>query len=149
MKHFLTATLLAVLAAADSSQTCLYCKRADSTGGFLVSYNYCKDSDRCYKDAWNYNTRACKDGWKRGRSVPLEVCAPTEVQCPKFTSSPDKYSTYTNETYTLPVGGKCTIAIDATDAVGRVIFTGTEELGFDGAHIYSDDIISIEEGSKA
>ena len=73
-------------------------------------------------DAWNYINRECLDGWKRGNSYELTTCEPEEISCPSYASNPDKYGLYENITWSLPEAGMCTITIDATEGVARLIF---------------------------
>ena len=54
----------------EATQTCLYCKRADTNAGFLYSYSYCplKTAEACIPDLWTYINPVCagattKDGW--------------------------------------------------------------------------------------
>ena len=43
-----------LIALASATQSCLFCKRMDNNAGFLYSYQYCKEEDKCMLDAWNY-----------------------------------------------------------------------------------------------
>ena len=55
---------------------------------------------------------------------------PAEGVCKSFVSSPDKYGKAAqNSTDTLTAGSKCTVSIDATAALARVIFDDTTNLG--------------------
>lgn len=94
MKPMLAAFLVAV-AYAGSSQ-CLYCRNQDNNGGVLVSYSYCKHTDECLKDAWNYIQRDCLTEWERGNTIALNTCDPEEVSCPEFISTPEQYQLYVN-----------------------------------------------------
>ena len=60
-------------------------------GGFLVTFSYCETTKTCLKDAWNYFTRQCPEGWKKGRDYDIGICNPEEIQCPSFKSAVDKY----------------------------------------------------------
>ena len=144
MKQFLCAALVAGLVAAGSSQ-CLYCRNQDLNAGFLVSYSYCEHQDVCLKDAWNYIKRDCLSGWVRGNTLALDACEPEEVTCPSFVSSTEKYQKYKNTTWSMAAGSKCTVNIDATEGIARVIYSSTLYLGIEyDAKI--DEVITIESG---
>ena len=128
-----------------ASSECLYCRRMDKNAGFLVSYSYCLQLDECLMDAWNYINRPCLDEWKRGDSYDLTMCQPDNITCPAFVSDQTKYGAYTNTTWSLAAGGMCTVSIDATKGVARVIFDETSFLGIEsGARI--GDIITFQSG---
>ena len=42
------------LSAAVPSTECLSCKIKDSESSFLYTYSYCKDTNFCLPDEWNY-----------------------------------------------------------------------------------------------
>ena len=46
-------TVIGYVSAAPSTK-CLSCKLQDSESSFLYSYSYCKDTDQCLQDEWNY-----------------------------------------------------------------------------------------------
>ena len=75
-------------------------------------------------------------------------CGATEDTgvCKSFVSSKDKFGKYENSTDTLMAGSKCTVSIDATAALARVIFDDTQDLGvlFNGYNI--GEPITIPEG---
>ena len=52
---YASAVIVGVSAEADL-QACMYCKRADSNAGYLVSYDYCGDLDeqKCIQNYWKY-----------------------------------------------------------------------------------------------
>lgn len=159
MNKFFTGALLAVAALAqdvdengeiilEASPECMYCRRMDKNSGFLVSYSYCAQSDECLMDAWNYINRDCQSGWKSGNSYELDLCNPISTTCHEtFVSTPDKYGSYQNTTWTLPQGSYCDIVIDASQGVGRVIFDETSFLGMDGTDKKLGDVITFESGS--
>lgn len=149
MKYFINLALLIATVSAAASSQCMYCRRLDEGAGFLVTFSYCNQTDICLQNAWNYIQRDCVDGWQRGNSYELDYCQPNVISCPEFTSTPDKYQIYQNDSWSLAQGGMCTIKIDATEGVGRVIFKNTSVLGieWDGAEI--GDVISIAEGEIA
>lgn len=138
----------AVAQETSSSADCMYCRRMDRNSGFLVSYSYCKASDECLQDAWNYINRDCADGWQGGSSYELSLCAPDAITCPPiYVSSQEKYQTYDNMTWTLPEGSACEVQVDTTNGVARVIFDETSYLGIDGSDVKLGDVITFDEGS--
>jgi len=134
------------------SQPCLYCRRMDNNAGFLVSYSYCNQTDDCLMDAWNYINRPCKDEWKRGNTYELSACNAETITCPEFKSSPEKYGTYENVTWSLAAGGKCEVKVNANQGIARVIFAETSYLGIEP--ITADtkakigDVITFESGEQ-
>ena len=146
MKQFVSSAFMAAIATA-ARQECLYCRRQDKSAGFLVSYSYCNQSDTCLKDAWNYITRKCESGgWRRGRDYEIDFCDPDSSNCPTFKSSQEYYQVYVNQSWSLAEGGKCNVAIDATEGVARVIFDNTNQLGIDYDDVNIGDVITIESG---
>lgn len=91
MKQFIAGALAVSMAYAVGKSQCLYCRNQDRNAGFLVSYSYCAHSEICLKDAWNYISRECLDGWVRGNTLTLDDCEPEEVTCPSFTSSEEQF----------------------------------------------------------
>ena len=61
--------------------------------------------------------------------MDITSCSPSEGTCPSFTSSANAYGVYTNTTQALASGEYCSIYVDATQAVARVIFDNTNNLG--------------------
>ena len=75
----------------------------------------------------------------------MDNCNPEEVSCPSFTSSPELYQKYENTTWSMAAGSKCTVTVDATAGVARVIFSSTVYLGINfDAKI--DEVITLESG---
>ena len=75
----------------------------------------------------------------------MEACTPEEVGCPSFASTPELYQKYENTTWSMAAGSKCTVSIDATAGVARVIFSSTIYLGINyDAKI--DEVITFESG---
>merc|ERR1711981_1183123 len=144
-KQFIASAVLVAAAEAASSE-CMYCRRMDANAGFLVSYSYCNQTDTCLKDAWNYINRECSDGWRKGTSYELEYCAPDDISCPEFVSSSEKFQKYFNNTWSLASGGQCTVKIDATAGVARVIFDNTSYLGIEMEGAQIGDVITVESG---
>jgi hypothetical protein len=119
----------------------------DRNSGFLVSYSYCEISDECLMDAWNYINRDCASSWRLGEDYELNLCYPQKTVCQEvFVSSQEKFGTYDNLTWTLPQGAYCDIVVDATAAVGRVIFDETSFLGVDGTDIKLGEVITVDQG---
>jgi len=144
MKQFIVAAAVMAAVHAGSSQ-CLYCRNQDLNAGFLVSYSYCEHQDVCLKDAWNYIRRDCLSTWKRGNELTMDACQPEVVSCPGFVSSPEKYQKYENQTWSIAAGSKCTVSVDATAGIARVIFSSSLYLGINfDAKI--DEVITIDSG---
>ena len=85
------AALISVIAVANAanSPTCLYCKKKDSDSSFLYSYSYCKDTDECLKDEWNYMNKWCSSIWIPGWMLDIDKdCEATTAisQCVDFIS---------------------------------------------------------------
>ena len=148
MKLLLNIALFIATASAAASSACMYCRRLDQGAGFLVTFSYCNQTDLCLQNAWNYITRDCTGGWVRGNSYDLDYCSPDEISCPSYTSNPAKYQVYENKTWSLSQGGKCTVRIDASQGVARVIFENSRYLGIEmeGAKPDVGDVITIGEG---
>ena len=149
MKQFIAAALAAV-AFAESLPKCMYCKRNDENSGFLNSWSYCKPTDTCLKNVWNYIQRPCgEEGWQKGTSYNLDACEPEDIACPEFVTDPDKYQTYSNNTWSLAQGGKCTVKIDSTLGVARVVFdwnVKNSQLGVMFPPYGTGDVISFDSG---
>ena len=123
MKQFVGAAVMAV--AVEGTQQCLYCRRQDQRAGFLVSYSYCEKDDYCLKDAWNYINKGCDGGWRQGSQYELSFCKPEDHECPTYVATREDHQEYKNSTWSLAEGEQCTVTIDATESVGRVIFANT------------------------
>lgn len=76
-----------------------------------------------------YINQKCASGWVKGRKLDLSVCQPTIATCHSFISTEQAAGTFTNYTETLPLGSECTVKIDASNYVGRVIFDDSDTLG--------------------
>merc|ERR1712045_350513 len=75
----------------------------------------------------------------------MDDCTPEETECLSFTSTPELYQKYENTTWSMAAGSKCTVTVDATDGVARVIFSSTVYLGINfDAKI--DEVITLESG---
>ena len=140
--------VLLVASVYAGSEECLYCRRMDSNSGFLVSYSYCAQTNECIQDAWNYLNRECADGWRRGSTMELGLCEAEIVTCMDFESTPEKAQEYFNRTWTLPAGTYCTLTIDATKFVARVVFDSTSYLGIEEENAKIGDVITVENGVK-
>ena len=68
------AALLSVIALvnAENSPNCMYCKKLDSDNSFMYSYSYCKDTDECLADSWNYMNKWCKSKWISGWMLDID-----------------------------------------------------------------------------
>ena len=152
MKQFIAAALAAAVAFAESLPKCLYCKRNDENSGFLNSWSYCKKYDTCLHNQWNYIQRDCPDdGWAKGSTYVLDFCEPEDIACPEFVTDPEKYQTYSNNTWSLAQGGKCTVKINATNGVARVVFdygVTNSQLGLAFPGYKTGDVISFDSGEN-
>ena len=87
MKQLFSMAAVAAVATADG---CLYCRRMDKNSGALVTWSYCKQTDSCLQNVWNYITRTCgvdKLGWQKAGDYDLDYCGTVEAECPSFVSS--------------------------------------------------------------
>ena len=77
-----------------------------------------------------------------------EDCGAVEAigVCDAFVSTKEMYGQYNNGTKSLPAAGKCTVNVDASAALARVIFEDSASLGvlFNGYQIGQP--ITIPEG---
>ena len=124
---------LALSAAIANAQleNCLYCMYTDERATFLESWSYCAAQTECLADERNYIDRPCEGGWKRGNELSLFQCETAETACPEFVSTKqydlnEPLGKHKNITWTLPAGTQCTVKIDATEYVGRVLFDGVQ-----------------------
>ena len=129
--------MASLLSSASATSTCLYCIFEDDQAGFLASYSYCLATDTCLEDQWNYIDYKCSSSWARGDTLNITVCSPTEVTCPSYTSSETAFGIYTNTTQVLAANTYCTVTIDSTTAVSRVIFDNTVSLGITELDYYT------------
>lgn len=121
-----------VVATNEPSTNCLYCRKQDSEAGWLLSYSYCVDNDECLMDAWNYLDRPCESDWTRAKSFDIGYCNANSVTgCAEFESTPDDFGVQTNRTYSLAGGEYCIVKVDATQALARVIFDESSDLGIE------------------
>merc|ERR1712166_32717 len=143
--------LLSVIAvvSAENSPTCMYCKKQDSDSSFLYSYSYCKDTNECLADEWNYMNKWCKTKWISGWMLDIDVdCEAKEAigQCVNFVPTPG-FEKKEMAVSTLQAGQKCTVSVDANQALGRVIFTSAVNLGFLWNGYVPTDPITIPMGN--
>ena len=119
---YLSAVILGVNAEANP-QACMYCKRADSNAGYLVSYDYCSDVDeqKCIKNYWNYIWKEqCLTETKFGWNLDIDNDCAAETaasNCPSlWAPTKDVYGVdgFAREGRQMPENNKCTILIDAT-----------------------------------
>ena len=98
----------------------------DTLSSFLYSSNYCAAKDECLQDQWNYKNNFCTSGWMPGWILDIDGdCNARDGgvgACKPFTSSLDQVGYNDTRTITLPAGNKCTIQVDATEFVARVLF---------------------------
>ena len=119
--------LIATVAQA-ALENCLYCRYTDLQATFLESWSYCNGGQECLADQWNYIDRDCSDGsWNRAAKLSLDDCQAETAPCPEFTSSKqydlgEPLGRHRNLTWVLPSGSKCTVKIDSTNYIGRVLF---------------------------
>ena len=66
MKFAALAALTVMGTQAAPSTKCMSCKLKDSASSFLYSYSYCKDTNECLQDEWNYINQWCKTKWIPG-----------------------------------------------------------------------------------
>ena len=81
-----------LLATVAASQTCLYCKRMDTTSGFLYNYDFCPDSERCLENPREYINLdlICPGARIRGYALDIkDNCDAYESSCAGFVSSPE------------------------------------------------------------
>jgi len=76
----------------------------------------------------------------------MDECEPETQDCPKFESSPEKYQKYENQTWSLGANARCTVNIDATGGIARVIFSSTVYLGINYDAMV-DEVITFESGT--
>ena len=132
-----------------ASSNCMHCKKMDSSSTFLYSWSYCKETDECLADVWNYINAFCPTNWVQGWMIDIDAdCAATEAVgvCDPYVSTKEAYGQYVNVTKSLPAASKCTVSVDASAALARVIFDDTQDLGvlFNGYTI--GEPITIPEG---
>jgi hypothetical protein len=130
----------------QAQATCMYCRRADVTRTFMVTYSYCEASDTCLQDKWLYIDRPCSTSWKRGEDVDLMSCEPTAGLCHSFVSSEQAAGQFLNHTETLASGEYCEINVDATAHVARVVFDDALTLGVELSDYTIGDVYDIEKG---
>jgi len=124
----------------------------DTMSAFMYSYSYCKSSDECLGDAWNFYNKWCASGWQAGWTLDVyEDCeALTSIGvCQPFVGKETLYGRYINDTNRrLEPGAACTVQVDATAAVSRVIFedsTGSLGVLVNGYRV--GDVITVPEGN--
>ena len=81
--------MLVGLSHQETSTVCLNCKKIDSVSSIMYSYSYCKDTDECLQDEWNYINKWCTTNWIPGWMLDIDTdCEAQEVigQCPPFVS---------------------------------------------------------------
>ena len=76
--------------------------------------------------------------------MDLNYCDLEWVECPSFDSEEDLYGTWNNVSWSLPEGSQCNVTINATAALGRVIFEDTDYLGIEFEDRRPNDVITVE-----
>ena len=71
MKLIALATLT-VMSVQAQSTACMSCKLKDSASSFLYSYSYCKDTNECLQDQWNYINKWCPSKWIPGWMLDID-----------------------------------------------------------------------------
>ena len=61
--------------------------------------------------------------------MQITTCNPTTIVCPSYSSTEASYGIYTNTTQTLAANTECTVTVDASLAVARVLFGDATNLG--------------------
>lgn len=132
---------------AQATSTCLYCRRADKTATFMVSYSFCRASDTCLQDKWLYIDRPCSSGWNRGKDVGVVSCEPTLTTCHSFVSSPQARGQFVNYTETLASGEYCEIDVDSTAFVSRVVLDDALTLGVELGDYKIGEVHTVKQGT--
>ena len=119
-----------LIAAVAATPNCNYCKLMDTYSGFLYNYGYCKSTDTCVLDVWNHPNQWCDDAWIDGYTLDLTSgCGAGIAICQPFVSSELYNGKNMTGTRTLGAGEMCTISIDATNHVARVLLEPNDNLG--------------------
>jgi hypothetical protein len=145
-----SSVVLSLASLSMASQECQYCKRSDSNAGFLVTYEYCESKDECLQDAWLYINRRCESdgGWILGSKLDLvENCYSVEYEDERyFEFTENDFGSWNNATQRLDENTYLDITIDATLAVGRVVFDDTTNLGVERDGYQIGDLINVKQG---
>ena len=142
--------------AITDKQACMYCKRADTNAGYMTSFSYCPDNqdEKCIQNFWEYIqpqmqcVSTTKDGW----TIDIDGdCAAQESApgiCPTgFVGTESQFGvTLPPKNVVLGENTKCTIRIDANEALARVVFSGTNELGVLYPSYVIGQPITVEQG---
>ena len=140
MKTFVTlAAVMGMTLADEDLQACMYCKRADIKSGYMHSFSYCGDPDeqKCILNSWQYIDQAllCEtdliDGWLLDIDVDCEAELAPVSSCPaSFVSTIEEIDDAVPvKNVALSENTKCTMVIDATEAVARVTISGNPYVG--------------------
>jgi hypothetical protein len=102
------------------------------------------------QDAWLYINRRCEgeNGWILGSKLDLiENCDSSNGDdSVEFAFTQDQYGDWNNSTKRLEENTHIDITIDATQAVGRVVFDDTTNLGVEVDGYQIGDVISVKQG---
>ena len=136
---FVISAFLGLTVAKDDFQACMYCKRSDTNSGYMTSFSYCGDAQdqRCIQNFEDYINPELQcvgkiqEGWLLDIDVDCKAQNAAPGLCPgDFIASRTQYGTsLPYRTVLLGENTKCTMMIDATNAVARVTFSGTNSLG--------------------
>ena len=101
---------------------------------FSQTFSYCKATNTCLKDSWNFINAWCTSVWIPGWMIDIDAdCEAPEKKytCPSFVSDRSKYgvNTTVKTNLTLGAGSQCTMTIDATQAVARVMIDSGTNIG--------------------
>ena len=117
----------------------MYCKRADSNAGYMTTFSYCPDdlNQKCIMNYWLFINapqiclKNAIDGWNLDIDEDCKSKAAQASVCPTtFVSDPEKIgTTVAPRSVVLGENTRCTIEVDATDAVARITFKGDKSLG--------------------
>ena len=130
---YASAVIAGINAEADP-QACMYCKRADSNAGYLVSYDYCPDVDeeKCIKNYWKYIWKEqCLTEVKAGWTLDIDndCGALTDINncSPSWTSEKSFYGQDPiRSSRQMAENNKCSILLDATEATARITIEGRD-----------------------
>ena len=147
---------LAGVEAATDLQACMYCKRADTNAGYMTSFSYCPDNQdqKCIKNFWEYIqpqmqcVSTTKDGWTIDIDGDCAASTAAVGICPTgyVGTTTTQGTTLPPKNVVLGVNTKCTIRVDANEALARVTFSGTNDLGVLYPSYVMGQPITVEKG---
>jgi hypothetical protein len=118
----------------------------------LHFYSYCPELDECLPDKWNFYNKFCPSAWKEGYLLDIDAdCEAVEAKAicpPKIIGSDKNAGTFHNFTKYLPMGGKCTIEVDAGAMPTILVFDNQTKLGvLANNYKVGKDNLRIDQGS--